>query len=254
MIFMAIFADYLALYDPYELSDELIVPPTPKHPMGTDSIGRDIFSRIVYGTRISLSVAFLSVLISASIGSLLGTLCGYIGGKIDMAISMLNDSLYSFSALLMALVVSVLLGPGVATTSFAVGISFIPLYYRVARSIALSVREELFTEAARALGGGPFYIVVRHILPRCMTSIIVLMSLGMCRAVLAVAGLGFLGFGIQPPTPEWGTDMSMGRRLLLSRAWWPVFFPGILIMLLVLGFNLLGEGLNEFVNPRYRTK
>lgn len=254
IIFLAIFADYLGLYNPFELSDESIVPPTTKHLMGTDSIGRDIFSRIVYGARISISVSFISVLMSASVGSLLGTLCGYAGGKIDMVVSMLSDTLYSFSALLMALIVSVLLGTGIVKTSFAVGVSFIPLYYRVVRSVTISVKEELFVEQTRALGASPFYIVLRHILPRCMSSIVVLMSLGMCRASLAVAGLGFLGFGIQQPTPEWGTDLNMGRRLFLSRAWWPVFFPGVMIMLLALGFNFLGEALNEMVNPKYRVR
>ena len=236
--------------DPLKITSNILSLPSSTHIFGTDSLGRDIFTRIVYGARVSLLAAILAVSISASVGPLLGLLSGYKGGKFDSAMSVPMDALYAFPSFILALITSVILGGGVMNISIAVGIARIPTYYRMARSITVSLKEQQLVESERALGAGTLYVVFTHIFPMTLSSLIVLISVDLGNAILIIAGLGFLGFGVPPPTPEWGTDLGNGRIFLLSGSWWPVFFPGLCIFLLVLGFNSIGEWLNVKLNPK----
>lgn len=245
----AIFAEFIAPYDPLLPSPRKLAQPSLSHLMGTDMLGRDIFSRVVFGSRVTLMTGALSVSISSFVGTLLGMISGYLGGKIDRLVSLCLDSLYAFPSFLIALVISVMLGVGVLNTSIAVSICWIPLFNRVARSVTLSVKERQFIEVSRVLGAKHLHIVIRHILPHCLSSVFVLITLGFVRAVITIAGLGFLGFGIPPPTPEWGTDLSLGRSTLLSGAWWPILFPGLMLTVLAVGFSMVSEGLNPIMNP-----
>lgn len=250
IIFMAVLAPIISPYDPLELGVRAFKPPDEKNPLGTDTVGRDVLSRTIWGSRASLMVAFISILISITIGSLLGSMVGYVGGTLDRMITSVVDALYAFPTYIFALMIVVILGPQVLNIAMAVGVSFIPQYYRVVRSIVLSIKERLFIESEKALGASSLYIVRQHILPYAISSIIVLMSMGIADSILTVAGLGFLGIGIQPPTPEWGTDMRFGRDVFLIGGWWVSVAPGIMIFLSVMGFNLFGEGLNALFQER----
>ena len=254
ILFFTIFADFTSPYDPLKKSGDSLEPPSKKHLFGTDRLGRDIFSRMLYGARTSISVSLIAVAISSSLGVSLGILCGFIGGKLDRILTIPIDALYAFPGFLLALVIAIVLGTGIVNTGVAVAFAWVPVYYRVVRSITLSIKESLLIEVETTLGASNVYIILHHVLPRCTGSIVVLMTLGLCRAMLSVCGLGFLGFGVPPPTPEWGTDLSLGRLVLVSGSWWPIFFPGLSIFLLVLAFNLLGEGLNTMLTPRFRVR
>jgi peptide/nickel transport system permease protein len=250
----ALFADFIAPFDPTRLTDNVLSLPSSEHPFGTDTIGRDIFSRVIHGSRVSIPVALLAVAVASSIGATLGLISGQIGGRFDRLLAIPMDAVYAFPEFLLALTVALVLGPSVRNAALAVGFARIPTYYRVVRSVTLSLKERPLVEAEKALGAGDVYILFKHILPRAMSSIMVLVTFDTGRAVLMVAGLGFLGFGVPPPIPEWGTDLSVGRRVLLSGSWWASFFPGLAIFVLVLGFNLLGEGLNAVLNPKYKIR
>jgi ABC-type dipeptide/oligopeptide/nickel transport system permease subunit len=222
-----------------------------EHPLGTDELGRSILGRIIYGSRISLLIAVGVVSFGLLIGVPLGLVSGYYRGKVDFGIQRVTDTMLAFPGFLLALALVAVLGVGIKNTVISIGISMVPIYIRLVRGCALSIREEVYVEAARAVGTRDIVILLRHILPNVMVPITVQTSLGMGMAILFAAGLGFLGIGVQPPTPEWGTMLSSGRAYLFHSPH-VATFPGIAIFLAVLGFNLLGDGLRDALDPRFR--
>lgn len=227
--------------------------PSLKHPLGTDELGRSILGRILYGSRVSLLIAIGVVCVGLLVGVPLGLISGYYGGRIDFIIQRITDTMLAFPGFLLALALVAVLGVGLKNTIISVGISMVPIYIRLVRGCALSVREQTYVEAARAMGTRNGTILIRHILPNVLTPITIQTSLGMGTAILFAAGLGFLGVGVQPPTPEWGAMLGSGRAYLFH-APHVATFPGIAIFLAVLGFNLSGDGLRDILDPRTRTR
>ena len=250
IILITIFAPIIAPYNPIKFVGDTFSPPNSDFYMGTDNLGRDVFSRVIYGSRIVLSIAFLSSIFSALIGVPLGLLSGFIGGKIDRMLSLIMDSIYSFPGLILAIAMAALLGPGIINISVAIAFVYIPTYFRMSRGHTLSVKEELYVEAAKSLGAKSSTILMKYIFPNVIQSIVVVFSLNIADAILTAAGLSFLGLGIPPPTPDWGMDLSQGKAFLPSGSWWIITFPGIMISLTTLGFSMIGEGLNEILNPK----
>lgn len=247
----AIFADFLAPYDPLKVGRESLAVPGIKHLMGTDPLGRDMFSRILFGGRISLTVGFIAVVLAAVLGTTIGTIGGYFGGRIDAIVVMLLDVMLAFPGLLLALTIVATLGPGLRNLMIAIGIGNVPTFARVIRSTALVEKEKDYVLAARLIGCGHARIITRHVLPNAMAPLIVLATLNIGWAMLSAASLGFLGLGAQPPTPEWGNMANTGR-LYIQSAPWLIAFPGLAIMITVLATNLLGDGLRDALDPRLR--
>jgi peptide/nickel transport system permease protein len=244
----------LAPYDPIvPFPLDRLQGPSMSHLFGTDSLGRDIFSRVIYGCRISLTIGLISVSISLVPGTLLGLLAGYFGKWPDSVIMRLMDVLLAFPAILLAIFITAILGPSLTNTMIAVGIVYIPHYARIVRSSVLSLREQLFIQAVGHLGGSHQRILLGHILPNALPPIIVYATLGMGTAVLQAAALGFLGLGAQPPQPEWGAMLSEGRQYI-QIAPHVAAFPGAAILMLVLGFNLFGDGLRDVLDPSLRSR
>jgi peptide/nickel transport system permease protein len=225
--------------------------PSWDHPFGTDSLGRDILSRIIYGSRISILIGLIAVSISLIPGTILGLLSGFYGKYIDEPVMRFMDIMLAFPAILLAIFITAILGPSLLNTMIAVGIVYIPHYARVVRSSVLSLKEQLFVEAVKSIGGGNLRIIALHIFPNTIPPIIVYATLGMGTAVLQAAALGFLGLGAQPPTPEWGAMLSEGRQYI-QNAPHVAAFPGVAIFTLVLGFNLFGDGLRDILDPSLR--
>jgi ABC-type dipeptide/oligopeptide/nickel transport system permease subunit len=225
--------------------------PSLEHPLGTDELGRSILGRILYGSRISFLIAIGVVAVGLLVGVPLGLLSGYYGGKIDFSIQRVTDTMLAFPGFLLALALVSVLGVGLKNTVISVGISMVPIYIRLVRGCTLTVREQVYVEAARAVGTRDTVILFRHILPNVMVPITVQTSLGMGTAILFAAGLGFLGVGVQPPTPEWGAMLGSGRAYLFNSPH-VATFPGIAIFLAVLGFNLSGDGLRDALDPRFK--
>lgn len=251
-VFIAIFADFIAPYDPYEQSlYDRLQPPSKKHLFGTDDLGRDILSRIIYGARISLAIGIISVALALGIGASTGLVSAYYGGVIDTILMRLFDVMLAFPTILLAIAIMAALGPDLKNAMIAVGIVNIPTFARIVRASALVIKEQEYVMAAYALGQSNFKIIFRHILPNIIGPITVQASLSYGGSILSAAGLGFLGMGAQPPTPEWGAMLSQARSFIIS-APWTVTFPGIAILLSVLGFNILGDGLRDFLDPRLR--
>lgn len=250
LTFAGVFAPWLAPYDPAEqnIADRL-QPPNSEHLMGTDQVGRDVFSRILYGARISLKVSLMVVTISLLIGIVMGLVSGYAGGWVDEAIMRLVDLLIAYPGLLFALIVVAVLGPSLVNLLIALAVTGWTGYARIIRGEVLSVKEDGFVKAAQVMGASRWRIMFRHILPNVISPIVVLATLNLGTVVLGTAGLSFLGFGAQPPTPEWGNMIAQSRDTLTS-AWWIANFPGLMIMLTVVGFNLLGDGLRDVLDPR----
>jgi peptide/nickel transport system permease protein len=217
---------------------------------GTDNFGRDVYSRMIHGARIVLAIGILSALLSAMIGVPVGLISGFVGGSLDKVISLVMDSLYSFPGLILAIAMAALLGPGLFNISIAIAVVYVPSYFRMVRGKVLSVKEELFVEAARSLGARARTILGLYVFPNVIPSMVVIFSLNVADSILTEAGLSFLGLGLPPPTPDWGFDLSASRRYLPSGYWWTITFPGVMIALVTLGFSMLGEGLNEILNPR----
>lgn len=237
---------YIAPYGPLEVNTLAIYkPPTLAHVLGTDSLGRDVFSRVVYGAGITISVAAIALAISLGIGSVLGIITGYLGGKLDRLITLPMDALYSLPTLLLALLIAVILGGGIINTGVAVGLGGITAYYRIMRSVAISLREENFVTAEVSMGASSRYIIVNHIFPLCFSAIVVVTTIRLATVILTISSLGFLGLGVPPPTPEWGADIAQGRTVLLSGIWWPSLAPSLFLFLTVLGVNMFGESLNK---------
>jgi len=252
-ILSALLAPQLAPHDP--LAQELIrrrEPPSHEHPLGLDEVGRDVLSRIIFGARTSLQVGVGSVSFAILIGALLGAISGYVGGWVDNIIMRIMDILLAFPSMLLAIAIVSILGPGLMNMLYAIAIVSIPQYARVVRASVLSVKEQDYILAARAIGCAPRRILFRNVLPNCLTPLIVQGTLGIATAILDAAGLSFLGLGAQPPTPEWGAMLGQGRGSVFT-APHIVFFPGLAIMLTVLGFNLLGDGLRDALDVRLRT-
>lgn len=254
LVLMALLAPFIAPYNPIERVEigRYLESPSARFIMGTDNLGRDIFSRIVYGTRTVLIVTLLSMALSSLIGVSLGLLSGYAGGKVDSLLSLIMDSLYAFPGLILAIALAFMLGPGILNVATSLTVVYIPTYFRMIRGHVLSVKESLFIEAARAIGAKDRTIIFRYIFPNVLPSLPIILSLNAADAVLTEAGLSFLGLGIPAPTPDWGFDLKMGHGYLAAKIWWPSTFPGLMIVLLTLGFSLFGEGLNEILSPRLR--
>jgi peptide/nickel transport system permease protein len=252
LLLAALFAPLLAPYSP--IDQHFIVqlqPPSLAHPLGTDEFGRDILSRVIFGSRWALMVGLLADGIALVFGVALGLLGGFYGGRVDRLITWLTDVTLAFPYLLLAMMIVALLGPGITNAMIAIGIVYMPKYTRLVRGTVLSLREKEFIEAARCLGIGPLRMMLRHILPNAVAPIIVMATLAIGWAIVETAGLSFLGLGAQPPTPEWGAMLSSGRTYMLS-AWWIATFPGLAILLTVIGFNLLGDGLRDVLDPYLR--
>lgn len=253
MLFLtAIFADFIAPYS-YDEQDLLNMFQTPSkdHIFGTDEFGRDIFSRVVYGSRISLEVGFIAVGISLIIGGVIGAIAGYYGGRLENVLMRAMDILLAIPEILLAIAIVAALGPSIVNLMIAVGISSIPGYARLVRASVLTIREQEFIEASKADGASDFRIIFKHILPNCMAPIIVQATIGVAIAILTAAGLSFIGLGIQPPTPEWGSMLSGGRSYIRD---YPhmTLYPGIAIMVTIFALNLLGDGLRDALDPKLK--
>ena len=251
-LFTALFASLL--YPGNPSAPNLIMslePPSHDHVLGTDELGRSILGRIIWGSRVSLLIAVGVISVGLLLGVPLGLVSGYYGGRVDFGIQRITDMMLAFPGFLLALALVAVLGVGLKNTVISIGISMIPIYIRLVRGCVLSVREQEYVEAARAVGTRDFKIILRHILPNVMVPITVQTSLGMGTAILFAAGLGFLGVGVQPPTPEWGAMLGSGRAYLFN-APHVATFPGVAIFLAVLSFNLLGDGLRDALDPRFR--
>lgn len=221
-----------------------------KYILGTDNLGRDITSRLIWGARTVLGVAITSALLSSTVGITLGLLSGFISGAFDRVLSLVMDSLYSFPGLLLAIAMATMLGPGLLNVAVAISVIYIPTFFRVVRGQVLSVKEELYVEAAYSLGAKSWEILARYIFPNVIASVVVVFSLNIADAILTEAGLSFIGLGLPPDVPDWGYDLSKGHQFIVAGRWWMITFPGILITLVAVGFSLLGEGLSEILNPR----
>jgi peptide/nickel transport system permease protein len=245
----------VAPYDPAAQGDIVLtrnLPPSGEHLMGTDKFGRDIFSRVLYGSRISLTIGFIAVGISVTLGTLVGALAGYFGGFVDTILMRLTDMMLSFPRLVLLIVVIALFSPSIWLVVVVLGLTGWMGTARLVRGEVLSLREREFVQAARALGMGDWRIISRHVIPNTMAPVIVSATLGIGQTILTEASLSFLGLGVQPPTPSWGNMVADGRDALIE-AWWIATFPGIAIVLTVIAFNLLGDGLRDALDPRLRT-
>ncbi|HYH24524.1 MAG TPA: ABC transporter permease [Blastococcus sp.] len=253
IVLMAVFDEWLAPSGANEISvADRLEPPSWNHPFGTDDLGRDILSRVILGAAVSLRVGFLAVGIALLIGTVIGLLAGYYGRWVDDVLMRIMDMLFAFPAVLLAIAVLAVRGPGSGNTALAIGIVYIPVFARVTRASVLGVREEVYVRASRSVGASDWRILTRHILPNAAPPIIVQTSISLAFAVLAEAALSFLGLGTQPPNPSWGLMLAEGRGYI-DLAWWLAFFPGMAIFLTVLCFNLLGDGLRDALDPRQRT-
>ena len=250
LVLLAGGAPWLSRADPIKTAPRsALEPPGPRYWLGSDQYGRDVLSRVLYGARISLTVGVISVSIALGVGTPLGLVSGFYGGRVDALLMRVMDVLLAFPDILLALAIVTVLSPGLGNVMIAVGLSAVPAYARLVRASVLSARENLYVEAARALGSRDFLILSRYVLPNVVAPIIVTATLGLGTAILSAAALSFLGLGSQPPVPEWGRMLSEGRDYL-REAWWISTFPGLAIMLTVLAMNLLGDGLRDWLDPR----
>ncbi|ADQ15051.1 nickel transporter permease [Halanaerobium hydrogeniformans] len=252
LFIIALFAPYIAPHDPYQTDFfNTLQGPSREYLLGTDDLGRDVLSRLIYGARISLTIGFISVAIGLIVGVPVGAISGFYGGKIDIITQRFVDIMMAFPGMLLAIIIVAVMGVGLVNAMIAVGIVSIPTYIRLVRGSVLSIKNKEFVQAAKAIGVRESVIIFKHILPHCLAPIIVQSSLQIGVAILWAAGLGFLGLGAQAPTPEWGAILSQGRGYIRT-AHHVTTFPGIAIMLTVLGFNLLGDGLRDALDPKMR--
>lgn len=252
LLLAGLLAPWLTPYDPTQQDlRQVLSPPSAEHPLGTDQLGRDILARILYGTRLTLFIGFFAVMVGMSVGVPLGVISGYYRGAIDMVIQRLMDLMLSFTTFLLALALVALLGVGLTNIIVAVGISNIPRFARLVRSAVLTIREVNYVEASKALGAPDRRVLWLHVLPNALAPVIIQATLTMGATILIAAGLGFLGLGVQPPTPEWGAMLGEGRNYIFTSPY-VTTFPGLAIFMAVLGFNLLGDGLRDALDPQLR--
>jgi peptide/nickel transport system permease protein len=254
LVFVAAFAPFIAPFDPIQVrvADSLLPPGSKGHLLGTDDLGRDVLSRVMWGARISLSVGVISVSIGFLVGVSVGLIAGYLGGLFDLLAMRAIDALLAFPFLVLAIAITAALGPEIRNTMIAIGIVAVPAYARLTRGQVLSVRERDFVVAARTVGASPLRIVLRHIFPNITNPLVVQATLGTAGAILAEAALSFLGLGAQAPTPSWGLDINYSQRYLANLKWWMSAGPGIAIFLAVFAFNFLGDALRDALDPRLR--
>ena len=251
LVLVAVFADVLAPYSPTvgDLRTTRLLPPSAVHWFGTDDQGRDIVSRLIHGSRITLFVVVLVAVLAAPVGLLVGTVAGYAGGWLDAVLMRITDIFLAFPRLILALAFVAALGPGIENAVIAIAITSWPPYARIARAETLTIRQADYISAVRLLGASPWRIVLRHIMPLCLSSVVVRVTLDMAGIILTAAGLGFLGLGAQPPSPEWGAMIAGGRAYVLDQ-WWVAAAPGAAIFVVSLAFNLLGDGLRDALDPK----
>jgi peptide/nickel transport system permease protein len=255
LLVMAALAPWIAPHDPFlqDLSRRLLPPGTPGNLLGTDDFGRDILSRIIFGARITLYIIALVAVTAPVLGLLVGTVAGYFGGWVDAVLMRLTDIFLAFPRLILALALVAVLGPGIENAVLAIALTAWPPYARVARAETLTVRNSDYIAAVRLQGAGATRIIAGHVVPMCLPSVIIRVTLDMAGVILIAAGLGFLGLGVQPPLPEWGLMISSGRKFLFEQ-WWVATMPGLAIFIVSLGFNLLGDGLRDVLDPRSTSK
>jgi len=252
IVVMTAISPWIVPYNPVEIpsSPKILAPPSMQHFFGTNDLGQDVFSRVLSGGGVMLQVSILSVIVCLAIGVPLGLFASYAGGAVDRVVGLLMDSIYAFPGLVLAIAIAAMLGRGVVNMALSIAVVYIPSYFRVIRSQVLSIKEMSYIEAANAVGAKNRTILTRYILPNIVPSIVVVATVNFADAILTAAGLTFIGLGVPVTIPDWGWDLTNGRRLLTSGAWWVITFPGIMIILLALGFTLMGDGLSELFNPR----
>lgn len=253
IIVMTLISPWISPYDPSTKGINVgkpLTPPNFQFPFGTNDLGQDMLSRVISGGGIMLQVALLSVVICLIIGVPLGLFSSYIGGVLDRAICLVMDSIYAFPGLILAIAIAAMLGRGVTNMALSIAAVYVPSYFRVIRSQVLSIKEMPYIEAAQSIGAKSRTILFNYILPNVVPSIVVVATVNFADAILTAAGLTFIGLGVEVDIPDWGWDLTNGRRLLPSGVWWVITFPGIFIILLALGFTLMGEGLSELLNPK----
>ncbi|MDH5771154.1 MAG: ABC transporter permease [Candidatus Bathyarchaeota archaeon] len=251
LVIMTAIGPWVTPYSPIKSNvGPIRAPPSSDFPMGTNHLGQDMFSRTLVGGSIMLQVSALSVLICFFIGVPLGLFSSYVGGFLDSTLSLVIDAVYAFPGLVIAIAVAAVLGPGVINMALSIAVVYIPSYFRIVRSQVLSIKELAYTEAAKATGAKWHTIISRYIFPNVIPSIVVVVTVNFADAVLTAAGLTFIGLGVTYDIPDWSWDLTNGWRYLASRAWWIISFPGLMIILLALGFTLIGEGLSEILNPK----
>ena len=249
---VALLASWLAPYDPNLIDlKQVLMPPSPAHLLGTDTLGRDVLSRIIFGSRVSLLVGFVAVGIATLIGVLVGALAGYYGGLVDQLLMRLVDLMLCFPTLFLILAVIAVLGPSIWNIMVVIGLTCWMGVARLVRAEFLSLREREFVVAARALGASDARLILRHLLPNALAPVMVSATLGVAGAILTESALSFLGLGVQPPTPSWGNILTVGQDNI-EIAWWLSVFPGLAILVTVMSYNLLGEGIREAIDPRLR--
>ena len=251
IIAMAAMAPILAPYGPHDQNaGPQLAPPSLAHPLGTDNLQRDVLSRIIFGSRTILGVAIMAAIVTSLVGTLTGLLSGFSGGIFDKILSLIMDSVYSFPGLILAIAFAAMLGPGIMSITIAVSVVYIPTYFRLVRGQTLTIKEELYVEAARSIGAPWYTILGRYIFPNIIATTVVVFTMSIGDAIMIEAALTYLGLGLPPSIVDWGMDLAMGKKYLPSGQWWLITFPGIMISLLAIGFTMLGEGLAEILNPR----
>ncbi len=251
-VFLAVAAPLVAPYDPDKQTlSQRLKPPSAQHYLGTDSLGRDVFSRIVWGARISLTIGLVVVISAAVFGTLVGLIAGYLGGFVDDALMRITDIFFAFPSLILAMAIAAALGPSLTTAMIAIAVVTWPVYARLVRGQVLSLRKREFVEAAESVGASNARIIRKHLLPNSLSPILVQASFDMGGAILIAAGLSFIGFGAQPPLAEWGVMISDARKYVSTQPWLPLF-PGLAILVTVAAFNLIGDGLRDALDPRLR--
>lgn len=251
IVIMTLIAPSVSPYNPSAINvGPILQPPSSKFPMGTNHLGEDMLSRVLSGGATMLEVALLSMIVCMIGGIPIGLLASFTGGVADKAASLVMDSIYAFPGLVLAIAIAAMLGPGVVNMSLAIAVVYIPSYYRIVRSQVLTIKELNYVEAARSLGARSTKILTRYIFPNLLPSVVVVATINLADAILTEAGLTFVGLGLPVSTPDWGWDLTYGRELLASGAWWVIGFSGLMIVITAFGFTILGEGLSELLNPK----
>ncbi len=248
---MTIAAPWISPHNPIEINvGPILSPPTNQFPLGTNQLGQDMLSRVISGGTIMFQVSILSVIVCIIVGVPVGLFASFKGGPIDKLASLVMDSIYAFPGLVLAIAIAAMLGPGVVNMAFSIAVVYVPSYFRIIRSQVLTIKQLPYVDAARMIGANTRTTLRSYILPNVIPSIVAVATINFADAILTAAGLTFVGLGLPVSTPDWGWDLTYGRRLLTSGTWWVIAFPGLMVVLLALGFTLLGEGLSELFNPR----